>query len=99
MAWRDVVLRAEKLTAEVAVEKGIINSAHASVEDTMKAALRLREELVSRKWDGHVYAQNRKHKRKQSKQRHIISDLFWNWRLLKPYKRQNSSLLILLILM
>ncbi|KAA8539439.1 hypothetical protein F0562_026131 [Nyssa sinensis] len=59
-AWRDVVLRAEKLTAEVAVEKGIIDSAHASVEETMKAALRLGEELVSRKWDGHVYAQNRK---------------------------------------
>uniref|UniRef100_A0A5B7AIG1 Delta(3)-Delta(2)-enoyl-CoA isomerase n=1 Tax=Davidia involucrata TaxID=16924 RepID=A0A5B7AIG1_DAVIN len=60
MAWRDVVLRATKLTAEMAAEKGIIDSAHASVEETIKAALRLGEELVGRKWDGHVYAQNRK---------------------------------------
>ncbi|KAA8517078.1 hypothetical protein F0562_017371 [Nyssa sinensis] len=52
-AWRDVVLKVEKLTAEVAIEKGIIDSAHTSMEETMKAALRLGEELVSRKWDGH----------------------------------------------
>ncbi|KAA8534235.1 hypothetical protein F0562_031752 [Nyssa sinensis] len=59
MALRDVIQRATKFTAEVAAEKGIIDSAHDSAEETMKAAVRLGEELVWRKWDGHVYAQNR----------------------------------------
>ncbi|CAI9273536.1 unnamed protein product [Lactuca saligna] len=59
-AIRDVLLRADKVTAEVAVAKGIIHSAHDSAEETVKAAVRLAEELVMRKWDGHVYGCNRK---------------------------------------
>uniref|UniRef100_A0A5B7AJY3 Delta(3)-Delta(2)-enoyl-CoA isomerase n=1 Tax=Davidia involucrata TaxID=16924 RepID=A0A5B7AJY3_DAVIN len=60
MSRRDVVLRAAKLTAVAAAEKGIIDSAHDSAEETVKAAVRLGEELVGRKWDGHVYAQHRR---------------------------------------
>jgi hypothetical protein len=53
------MLRADKVMATVAVEKGIIDSAHGSAEETVEAAVRLGEELVRRKWKGHVYAQNR----------------------------------------
>ncbi|KAM0023387.1 putative enoyl-CoA hydratase/isomerase, ClpP/crotonase-like domain superfamily [Helianthus debilis subsp. tardiflorus] len=59
-ALRDVVLRAEKVTAEVAVAKGIIYSAHDSAEETVAAAVRVAEELVKRKWDGEVYGRNRR---------------------------------------
>ncbi|KAJ9539997.1 hypothetical protein OSB04_026503 [Centaurea solstitialis] len=59
-ALRDVVLRADKVTAEDAVAKGIIYSAHDSAEETVRAAVRLGEELVKRGWDGHVYGRNRK---------------------------------------
>lgn len=58
-ALRDLILRADKVTATVAVEKGIIDSAHGSAEETVEAAVRLGEEFVRRKWKGHVYAQNR----------------------------------------
>ncbi|KAI3793361.1 hypothetical protein L1987_35978 [Smallanthus sonchifolius] len=59
-ALRDVVLRAEKVTAEAAVARGIIYSAHNSAEETVKAAIGLAEALVMRNWDGHVYGRNRK---------------------------------------
>ncbi|KAM1406564.1 hypothetical protein ACFXTH_001226 [Malus domestica] len=59
-ARRDLLLRADKMTADVAVAKGIIDSAHDSAEETVEAAVRLGEELVSRNWNGHVYAQIRK---------------------------------------
>ncbi|XP_077227631.1 enoyl-CoA delta isomerase 2, peroxisomal-like [Tasmannia lanceolata] len=59
-ARRDVVLRAAKIKAEEAVEKGIIDSAHDSPEETFAAAMRLGEELAVRKWDGDVYAEIRK---------------------------------------
>ncbi|CAL9008006.1 unnamed protein product [Prunus brigantina] len=58
-ARRDLLLRADKVTADVAVKKGIIDSAHDSAEETVEAAVRLGEELVGRKWNGHVYAQIR----------------------------------------
>lgn len=58
-AWRDIVLRAARIPAETAVQKGIIESAHVSAEETVMAAVKLGEELVGRKWKGHVYAQNR----------------------------------------
>lgn len=57
---REVVLRAAKLTAEMGVARGIVYSAHDGVEATVEAAVRLGKELVGRKWDGHVYAKNRK---------------------------------------
>ncbi|PWA36152.1 Crotonase superfamily [Artemisia annua] len=57
---RDVVLRCDKVTADVAVAKGIIYSAHDSAEETVKAAVGLGEELAMRNWDGHVYTCNRK---------------------------------------
>ena len=59
IARRDLMLRADRVTATVAVEKGIIDSAHGSAEETVEAAVRLGEEFVRRKWKGHVYAQNR----------------------------------------
>ncbi|KAK2633719.1 hypothetical protein Ddye_028511 [Dipteronia dyeriana] len=55
----ELVLRAAKLTAKEAVERGIIDSTHDSAEETVKAAVKFGEEVVMRKWDGHVYAQNR----------------------------------------
>lgn len=59
IARRDLMLRADKVKATVAVEKGIIDSAHDSAEETVEAAVRLGDELVKRKWKGHVYAQIR----------------------------------------
>ncbi|CAK9176482.1 unnamed protein product [Ilex paraguariensis] len=53
-AWREVVLKASKLRAEVAVKMGIVDSAHDSTAETVVAAVKLGEELVLRKWDGHV---------------------------------------------
>ncbi|KAL8193009.1 hypothetical protein R6Q57_027457 [Mikania cordata] len=59
-ALRDLVLRAERVTAEAAVEKGIIYSAHNSAAETVEAAVSLAEALVIRNWDGEVYGRNRK---------------------------------------
>ncbi|KAL5569125.1 hypothetical protein UlMin_025700 [Ulmus minor] len=58
-ARRSVFLTAAKLTATEAVEKGIIDSAHNSAEETVAAAGRLVEELIRKKWNGDVYAQIR----------------------------------------
>ncbi|KAJ7975836.1 enoyl-CoA delta isomerase 1, peroxisomal-like [Quillaja saponaria] len=60
IARREVVLTAAKLTAMDAVQKGIIDSAHDSADETVMAALRLGEELVKKGWDGHVYGEIRK---------------------------------------
>ncbi|MCD9645379.1 dodecenoyl-CoA isomerase [Datura stramonium] len=57
---RDVVLRGTKLTADVAIEQGIVDSAHVGAADTVKAAVKLGEELAARKWDGKVYAHSRR---------------------------------------
>lgn len=57
---RDVVLKAEKMTATRAVEKGIISAAYDTVEETVAAALELGEQLVRRNWNGEVYAETRK---------------------------------------
>ncbi|XP_022993099.1 enoyl-CoA delta isomerase 1, peroxisomal [Cucurbita maxima] len=56
---RDVVLKAPKLTADEALEMGIIESAHDGAAETVAAAVKLAEDLVARKWDGHIYAGNR----------------------------------------
>ncbi|KAJ4721017.1 enoyl-CoA delta isomerase 1, peroxisomal-like [Melia azedarach] len=56
---REIVLRAARLTAKEGEKWGIIDAAHDSAEGTVKAAIGLGEQLVKRKWDGHVYAQNR----------------------------------------
>ncbi|CAI9753015.1 unnamed protein product [Fraxinus pennsylvanica] len=58
--WREVILKASKINAEMAVEWGIVDSAHDSAEETVEAASRLGMELVKRNWDGKVYAENRK---------------------------------------
>ncbi|KAJ8573285.1 hypothetical protein K7X08_009796 [Anisodus acutangulus] len=58
--WREVVLKAAKLTAEMGVERGIVDSAHDGVEETVEAGVKLGEELVRRNWDGKVYAGCRK---------------------------------------
>ncbi|KAI3927620.1 hypothetical protein MKX01_026553 [Papaver californicum] len=52
---RDFVLRVTKLTAEKAVELGIIDSAYENLEETMKAGLKLGEDLGSKKWKGEIY--------------------------------------------
>ncbi|XP_015876997.3 enoyl-CoA delta isomerase 1, peroxisomal [Ziziphus jujuba] len=59
MSRRDVVLRADKVTADEAVKKGIIDSVYDSAEETLEAAVDLAEKLVARKWNGDVYAQIR----------------------------------------
>lgn len=58
-ARRDVILKAPKLTADKALELGMIDSAHDGAAETVAAAVRLAEELTARKWDGHTYAGNR----------------------------------------
>ncbi|PSS34548.1 Enoyl-CoA delta isomerase 1, peroxisomal like [Actinidia chinensis var. chinensis] len=58
-ALRDVLLRSAKLTAAEAAKLGIVESAHDGAEETVRAAVRLGEELLRRKWDGHVYGQIR----------------------------------------
>ncbi|KAE8682069.1 Enoyl-CoA delta isomerase 3 [Hibiscus syriacus] len=57
---RDVVLKARKLTAEQAVESGIIDAAFETAETTTEGALELGEKLVNKGWDGQVYSENRK---------------------------------------
>ncbi|KAL8103023.1 enoyl-CoA delta isomerase 1, peroxisomal-like [Apium graveolens] len=57
--WRDLVLKGRKMTAEVAVEKGVIEAACENAEMTVEKAVELGEELVNRRWKGHVYADNR----------------------------------------
>ncbi|KAL0396008.1 UNVERIFIED_CONTAM: Enoyl-CoA delta isomerase 1, peroxisomal [Sesamum calycinum] len=42
------------------VEWGIVDSAHENAEETVEAAVRQGMDLVRRKWDGKVYADNRK---------------------------------------
>lgn len=59
-ARRKIVMQAAKVTAKEAVRLGIVDSAHDSVEETVKAAVELGGNLVKRGWDGHVYAENRK---------------------------------------
>ncbi|XP_019176149.1 PREDICTED: enoyl-CoA delta isomerase 1, peroxisomal-like [Ipomoea nil] len=59
-AWREVVLKAAKLTANMGMEVGVVDSAHGSPEETVKAAVELGEKLVARGWDGHVYAHCRR---------------------------------------
>ncbi|KAI3844264.1 hypothetical protein MKW92_001045 [Papaver armeniacum] len=58
-ARRDVLLRAAKLTAEKVVGLGIIDSAYENSEETMKAGLKLGEELGSKKWKCEIYADTR----------------------------------------
>lgn len=56
---RQVVMTAAKLTAEMAVARGMVHSAHDGAEETVEAAIRLGEDLVKRGWDGNVYGKNR----------------------------------------
>ena len=56
---RELMLRASKLTAQDALKWGIVDSAHVSADETVMAAIRLGENLIGMKWDGHVYAQIR----------------------------------------
>ncbi|KAM3322916.1 enoyl-CoA delta isomerase 1, peroxisomal [Capsicum chacoense] len=58
--WREVVMKAAKVTGEVGVKMGIVDSVYAGVEETLEAAIKLGEELVRRNWDGKVYAGCRK---------------------------------------
>ncbi|XP_020231973.1 enoyl-CoA delta isomerase 1, peroxisomal [Cajanus cajan] len=59
-ARRRIVLNAAKLTAEEALRLGVVDSAYASAAETVEGAVDLAAELGKRKWEGHVYAQNRK---------------------------------------
>ncbi|XP_058753680.1 enoyl-CoA delta isomerase 1, peroxisomal-like [Vicia villosa] len=59
-ARRRIVMQAGKVTAKEAVRLGVVDSAHDSAEETVKAAIGLGGDLVKRGWDGHVYADNRK---------------------------------------
>ncbi|KAG4201812.1 hypothetical protein ERO13_A05G301200v2 [Gossypium hirsutum] len=57
---RDVVLKAKKLTAEQALESGIIDAAFDTAAETAEGALELGEKLVKNGWNGQVYCENRK---------------------------------------
>jgi len=59
-AMKRIVKEAEKVTAEESVRLGIVDSAHDSVEETVKAAVELAGDLVKRGLNGEVYAENRK---------------------------------------
>ncbi|CAN6861919.1 unnamed protein product [Brassica oleracea] len=54
-ARRDVMLTAEKVTAERGLEMGIVDSSYGSAAETVEGAVKLGEELVRRGVDGHVY--------------------------------------------
>lgn len=58
--WIDIVLKAEKMTAENAIEKGIVDAVYDTVEETVAAAVELGEQLVRRNWNGKCYVENRK---------------------------------------
>ncbi|XP_065871213.1 enoyl-CoA delta isomerase 1, peroxisomal-like [Euphorbia lathyris] len=58
-ARREVILGAAKLTAEMGLERGIVESVYGSAEETVEAAVKLGEEMVGRRWVGDVYAKNR----------------------------------------
>ncbi|XP_008792336.2 enoyl-CoA delta isomerase 2, peroxisomal-like [Phoenix dactylifera] len=55
-ALRDVVLRAAKIPAADAKEKGIIDRVHGGAAETVEVAVRMGEELAARKWNGSIYA-------------------------------------------
>ncbi|KAK1285717.1 hypothetical protein QJS10_CPB20g01689 [Acorus calamus] len=58
--WRrEVTMRGARVSADRAVEMGIVDSAHGGAGETIEAALGLGEELSKRGWDGHVYASMR----------------------------------------
>ncbi|KAK6933208.1 Enoyl-CoA hydratase/isomerase [Dillenia turbinata] len=67
---RLAVLRGGKITASMAVEMGIVDSARDGAKETLEAAMKLGIELVERKWDGHVYAENRK----------MLLGNVWDWK-------------------
>lgn len=54
-ARRDVMLTAEKVTAERGLEMGIVDFSYGSAAETVEGAVKLGEELVRRGVDGHVY--------------------------------------------
>lgn len=58
-ARRDVVLTAEKVTAERGLEMGIVDSSYGSAAETVEGAVKLGEEIVRRGVDGHVYGRMR----------------------------------------
>ncbi|CAA3022389.1 enoyl- delta isomerase 2, peroxisomal-like [Olea europaea subsp. europaea] len=59
-ARRNLMLRAAKVKADEAVKMGIVDSAHASPEEAVEAAMRLCDDLTKKKWNGKVYAEIRK---------------------------------------
>ncbi|CAH9095367.1 unnamed protein product [Cuscuta epithymum] len=59
-ARRALVLKASKLRAAEALKLGLIDSAHADPEETVKEAVRTAESLAKRRWDGKIYAELRR---------------------------------------
>ncbi|XP_031123122.1 enoyl-CoA delta isomerase 2, peroxisomal-like [Ipomoea triloba] len=59
-ARRALVLKASKLKAAEALGLGLIDSAHANAEETVKAAVQIAETLSKRRWEGKNYAVIRK---------------------------------------
>ncbi|KAL1223102.1 Enoyl-CoA delta isomerase 1, peroxisomal [Cardamine amara subsp. amara] len=58
-ARRDVMLTAAKVTAVKGLEMGIVDSVHGSATETVEAAVKLGEEIITRGADGHVYGKMR----------------------------------------
>ncbi|XP_072993806.1 enoyl-CoA delta isomerase 2, peroxisomal-like [Typha latifolia] len=55
-ALRDVALRASKIAAKEAKERGIVDRVCGGAAETAEEAMRLGEELAAKNWDGGVYA-------------------------------------------
>ncbi|KAI3895126.1 hypothetical protein MKX03_010993 [Papaver bracteatum] len=53
---RDVLLQSMKITAEKAVEMGIIDFTYDNFEETKEAATKMAVKLGSNKWNGEAYA-------------------------------------------
>lgn len=53
-------MTAAKVTAERGAELGIVDELFDGAAETVEGAVRLAEGLIRRKWDGHVYADNRR---------------------------------------
>lgn len=59
VSLRDVFLKAEKLTGTAAMEMGLVDEVVEGAEMTVARGVKFGEELIARKWKGHVYASNR----------------------------------------
>lgn len=58
--FKDIAMKARKIGAREALERGMIDFVKDTAEETVEAALKMAEEFVGRNWDGKVYASIRR---------------------------------------